>query len=93
MTQRDLARATGILQPAIARIERGDVSPRLRTLERLLAGTGTGLEAAPAIGIGVDRTLIRESLKRTVEERVLGAGAASRNLADFLRAARRGTRA
>lgn len=91
MTQRDLARVTGIPQPAIARIERGMVSPRLSTLERLLAGTGSTLEAAPALGVGVDRTLIRESLKRTPEERISGAGVAGRNLADFLRAARRAT--
>jgi len=87
MTQRDLARATGIPQPAIARIERGGVSPRLETLERLLAGTGTRLEASPTLGVGVDRTLIRESLLRTAEERVLSAGVAGRNLSEFLRAA------
>lgn len=91
MTQRDLARATGIPQPAIARIERGGVSPRLDTLDRLLAGTGNMLECSPALGIGVDRTLIRESLRRTPEERVAGAGVAGRNLAAFLRAVGRGT--
>lgn len=91
MTQRDLAGATGIPQPAIARIERAVVSPRLVTLERLLAGTGTRLEVTPALGVGVDRTLIRESLRRTAEERVSSAGIAGRNLAAFLRAAGRGT--
>jgi len=91
MTQRDLARVTGVPQPAIARIERGMVSPRLGTLERLLAGTGSTLEAWPAIGVGVDRSLIRESLKQTPEERVSAAGVAGRNLTDFLAAARRGT--
>lgn len=92
MTQRDLARVTGVPQPAIARIERGVVSPRLGTLERLLAGTGSSLEASPMLGVGVDRTLIRESLLRTPDERVSGAGAAGRNLADFLTAVRRATR-
>lgn len=91
MTQRDLARATGMPQPAIARIERGGVSPRLETLERLLVVTGATLEAVPAAGVGVDRTLIKESLARTPEERVSSAGAAGRNLAEFLRAAGRGT--
>lgn len=91
LTQRDLARATGIPQPAIARIERGGVSPRIETLDRLLAGTGTRLEVSPALGIGVDRTLIRESLQRTPEERVSGAGVAGRNLAEFLRAVGRGS--
>ncbi|MGH2382152.1 MAG: helix-turn-helix domain-containing protein [Candidatus Limnocylindria bacterium] len=93
MTQRDLARTTGMPQPAIARIERGKVSPRLETLERLLAGTGSRLEAAPAAGVGVDRTLIRESLSRTPEERISSAGVAGRNMATFLRAVGRGTRA
>jgi len=91
MSQRDLARQTGVPQPAIARIERGMVSPRLDTLERLLAGAGSALEASPALGIGVDRTLIRASLSRTAEERVSGAGAAGRNLNEFLTALRRGT--
>lgn len=92
MTQRDLARATGMPQPAIARIEGGVVSPRLGTLDRLLAGTGTMLELVPAIGVGVDRTLIRELLMRTPEERVLSAGVAGRNLGSFLRAVERGRR-
>ena len=91
MTQRDLARATGMPQPAIARIERGVVSPSIATLDRLLAGTGLMLEASPALGIGVDRTLIRASLRRTPEERVSSAGAAGRNLAEFLRAVGRGS--
>lgn len=93
MTQRDLARATGIPQPAIARIESGRVSPRFATLERLLAGAGTALEASPAPGIGVDRSLIRESLARTPEERVSAAARAGTNLTQFLGAVKRGTRA
>ena len=91
MSQRQLAGVTGIPQPAIARIERGAASPRIDTLERLLAGTGSALEVAPMLGIGVDRTLIRESLKRTPEERVSAAGVAARNLEAFLAAVRRAT--
>jgi transcriptional regulator with XRE-family HTH domain len=89
MSQRQLADATGIPQPAIARIERGGATPRIDTLERLLAGTGTALEVAPMLGIGVDRTLIRECLKRTPEERVTAAAVAARNLEAFLAAHRR----
>lgn len=92
MSQRELAIATGIPQPAISRIERGSVSPRVETLERLLAGAGSTLEPAPVLGIGIDRTLIRESLARTPEERVSGAGVAARNLQAFLDGARRGAR-
>ena len=63
MSQRDLARVTGMPQPAIARIERGAVTPGLDTLERLLAGVGMTLEMVPRPGIGVDRTLVREALE------------------------------
>jgi hypothetical protein len=67
------------------------VSPRFDTLERLLVATGSTLELAPRIGTGVDRTLIRAALRRSPEERVLAGGAAARNLAIYLRAAKRGT--
>jgi predicted transcriptional regulator len=92
MTQRELAHETGVPQPAIARIERGMSSPTLSTLERLLAGTGQSLEIAPALGLGVDRTLIAASLRQTPEERVAGAGLAARRLNGFLNAVRHGTR-
>ncbi len=89
LTQRALAQKAGVPQPQIARIERGSVSPRLSTMERLLTETGSTLELAPRIGVGVDRGLIRAALARTPEERVVAAGAAGRNLAGFLREARR----
>lgn len=93
MSQRALADAAGVAQPAIARIERGVVSPRIDTLERLLAATDSSLELAHRLGGGVDRTLIRASLDRTAEERVMAAGLAGSHLAAFLnevRHARRG---
>ena len=89
MTQRDLAHATGVAQPAIARIERGAVSPSMETLERLLAATGVMLEAVPRLGIGVDRTLIGAAMRRSPEERVLAAGRAARALDIWTREARR----
>jgi transcriptional regulator with XRE-family HTH domain len=46
-TQRELAHAAGILQPAIARIETGDVVPRVDTLARLLAACGVSLTVQP----------------------------------------------
>jgi transcriptional regulator with XRE-family HTH domain len=90
MTQRDLARVTGVPQPAIARIERGTVAPGVDTLERLLAGAGATLEIGPRPGMGVDRTLIREALTRTPEERLLAAGQAGRSLAAWTQEALRG---
>lgn len=89
MTQRDLALVTGVAQPAIARIERGAVNPGLDTFERLLAGTGSTLEVLPQLGIGVDRTLIREALGRTPEERIVAAGRAGRSLGAWRQEIRR----
>lgn len=83
LSQRELSKRTGVPQPAIARIERGRVSPTVATLDRLLAGTGQTLDLAPRLGIGVDRTLIRAALGRSPEERLLAAGAAGRSLAAF----------
>ena len=85
MSQRDLARITGMPQPAIARIERGAVTPGLDTLERLLAGVGMTLEVVPRPGVGVDRTLIREVLALMPEERIVAAGRAGRALQSWNR--------
>jgi predicted transcriptional regulator len=90
LTQRALAEVAGVPQPAIARIERGTVAPRFDTLERLLAGAGATLEIAPRPGVGVDRSLIRESLRRSPEERVLAAGQAGRSLAAWTLESQRG---
>src|SRR5919108_4376941 len=43
LTQRELAQAINIHQPAIARIETGDVVPRVDTLARILAACGAVL--------------------------------------------------
>jgi transcriptional regulator with XRE-family HTH domain len=48
-TQRDLARAAGMLQPAVARIETGDVVPRVDTLARLLDVCGASLVVQPRL--------------------------------------------
>lgn len=92
MSQRELARLTGIAQPAIARIERGAVSPTVETLERLLAGTGSTLEVASRLGVGVDRTLIREMLQRSPEERLLAAVSAAGEVATLVEEIRRARR-
>ena len=54
MTQQDLAQATGMPQPSIARIEAGSVVPRTATLIALLAATGQKLSVVP-IDPAVDR--------------------------------------
>ena len=86
LTQRALAEAAGIPQPAIARIERGAVTPRTDTVLRLLHATGFTLEVAPLIGSGVDRSLIRASLERSPEDRIRAATAAAKNLRVYLEA-------
>ena len=44
MSQRDLAKAAGLKQPHIARIERGDVSPTWETISRIFAAVGAELD-------------------------------------------------
>ena len=70
LSQRELAGLTGVAQPTIARVERGVEVPRVDTLARLLSACGESLEALPTLGIGVDRSLIREMLRRTPAERL-----------------------
>lgn len=69
LSQRALGAAAGIPQASVARIERGMISPRTDTLERLLLACGMVLSARPPGGSGVDRSLIRERLAMTPAER------------------------
>lgn len=81
LTQRQLAQRMGTSQPAIARLEAGQVSPTLGTVERIAAAAGYELrvELVPLLAPDpvieaykrdVDRSLLRENLGRTVEERL-----------------------
>jgi predicted transcriptional regulator len=90
LSQRALALRAGVPQPAIARIERGVVTPRVATLQELLSAAGSTLEVTPRLGIGVDRTLIRASLARTPEDRIHAAARASMKLTTFQGALGRG---
>ena len=47
MSQRDLARATGIKQPQIARLEKGNHFPTVDTLMRLLSALDGRMELGP----------------------------------------------
>jgi transcriptional regulator with XRE-family HTH domain len=71
LTQRQLAARARTSQAAISRIERGLVSPTVATLATLLdlMGEELVLDAEP-IDYGIDRTLLRQNLERTVEERI-----------------------
>lgn len=81
MTQAELAEACGVKQPTVSRIERGAVDPSVETLDRLLAACGESLESAPRLGIGIDRTLLHDNLKRTPSQRLEYAAGAARAMA------------
>lgn len=71
MTQREMARRAGIPQSSISRIERGQISPTVDTLERLLRTCDQELEPVRRSREGdVDRTLIDERLRLTADQRI-----------------------
>ena len=47
MSQRDLEKASGVKQPVIARIERGENSPQINTLLKLLVAMDKTLAIVP----------------------------------------------
>ena len=89
LTQRQLSTKAGIPQETIARIERGRADPRIGTVDRLLEACGYGLESMPRLGIGVDRTQIRELLKLTPSERLARALKVDQEHVEFRRALKR----
>jgi transcriptional regulator with XRE-family HTH domain len=99
LSQRDLARRAGTSQPAVARLEQPGANPTFDTVQRLAraAGFELRLELSPAPATDplidaykrdIDRTLLRENLKKSVHERL-------RSLTErqeFMREMRRATR-
>jgi transcriptional regulator with XRE-family HTH domain len=82
-SQRELAARAGTTQSVIGRIEAGGGSPRVDTVERLLEAAGFRVKAelepiaaddavVAAYKVDIDRTLLRENLGKTPEERVRG---------------------
>lgn len=82
LSQRELARRAGVPQSTVGRIEAGLADPKAATLRRLLRECGGELQLVAALGMGVDRSQIRERLARTPAERlrdvVLAAAAVGR---------------
>jgi transcriptional regulator with XRE-family HTH domain len=81
LTQRDLAARAHTTQAAIARIEAADTIPSFETLRRLLDAAGFDLRVdivqraasdpvVEAYKRDIDRTLLIENLRRTVDERL-----------------------
>lgn len=89
LSQRELARLAGVPQSSVARIERGALSPRADTLEGLLRAAGQTLSIEPRLGIGIDRSQIRELLRVTPKRRLELAESGARALAAFDAAVRR----
>ena len=89
LAQRELARRSGVPQASISRIERGLVSPRTETLDRLLRACGRDVELIVRPGTGLDRTLIRDKLNLTTAELARLAVREWENTRAFDRAVRR----
>ena len=90
LSQRDLAKKAGTAQSVIARIERGQTSPTLETLERLLAAAGVELHARLAVKERDVRSHMLDDVPRilrlTPEQRLEEL----KNFSRFLYEARRG---
>lgn len=88
LSQRALAKKSGFPQSTIARIETGAIDPRVGTLTRLLHACGFDLEVEPRLGVGVDRSQIREMLSLTPAERLQRVAEESDDLMRMLHATR-----
>jgi transcriptional regulator with XRE-family HTH domain len=90
MTQVELAQRAGTTQAAIARVERGRVSPTIRTLQRLLAATGHQLALTALRGSsGIDESLIARQLRLSPAERLKAFEAGYADVRGLAGAARR----
>ena len=80
-TQKQLAARAGTSQAAISRIERGEVSPTVDTLARLLdlLGEELVLDAQP-VDSGVDRTLYEITFALSPTDRVRAGSTAARSM-------------
>ena len=83
LSQRELARRSGIAQPAISRIESGRAVPRVDSLGRLLEACGLRLDIRPLGGEGIDRSAIRELVALTPAERLQLATVEGRRILDL----------
>lgn len=95
LTQAELAARLGISQSAVAKLEREDANPTVRTLERALRATGNRIEVRPA-SPSFDESVIRAQLalppaersarssgKRRRSPRSSQAGARAASVSDF----------
>jgi transcriptional regulator with XRE-family HTH domain len=103
LTQKELAVRMSTSQSAIASLEAGRSNPTVETVARWAAALGFSLEvvvnplpaADPVVErykIDVDRTLLRENLRRSVEERIRTLAEWQENVAELEQAARKAKR-
>lgn len=78
ITQEELARRSGLRQPAVARIETGRVIPRVDSLDRLLGACEAALVVERRLGAEVDREPIRDLLRLEPAGRLARAAAEAR---------------
>jgi transcriptional regulator with XRE-family HTH domain len=92
MGQHDLAQLVGTSQAQISRIERGETSPSVQTLARLLAAMGErlSLESVPVTGNRPAPQLRADYEQLTASERLAQTAKLSRTLTGI--AAARGSR-
>lgn len=69
LSQRELAARAGMPQSTVARIERGQLMPRVDTFDRLLRASGTKVTIEPLTKSGVDISLIRDRVRMTPGQR------------------------
>lgn len=89
LTQRQLASRAGVPQSTVARIERGQMMPRVDTFDRLLRAAELRVAVQPVPGAGVDRAQMRRLLGFTPRERALAAADEANGLSRLLAAAGR----
>ena len=70
-----------------SRIERGLISPTFDTLRPLIEATGMEVQLAEPVSDGVERSLIREQLRRSPAQRLGYATTAANALARMRRSA------
>jgi transcriptional regulator with XRE-family HTH domain len=85
LTQRELAERVGTSQSAIAKLEQGESNPTIGTIERCAEAAGCAVRitlvplpvADPVVERykqDVDRTLLRDNLRKSVHERLQSLG-------------------
>lgn len=77
LSQRELARRSGVPQATISRIENAIVSPTVDTLEPLIRACGMELRIGDREGDGVDRSQLTERLRMSTAERADAAMSAA----------------